>query len=380
MDLDGYGYGYGNGAYDDPTASTEPEVNIHNADGTSIKFVLRNVQLAVANSLRRTMLAEIPTIAIDLVEIEANTSVLADEFLAHRLGLIPLSTRDVGTMQYTRDCDCEEVCDNCAVVLRLNVANRTSDRNIKVFAKDLFAETVTGQPIVDHRYGAGQNGTTTTQSLEDLPPRGVPVLTDPQGNGSLICQLRKGQELRIKCIAKKGIAKEHAKWAPSAAIGFEYDPNNKLRHTTLWHEGDDPKAEWPESEYAGWEQVVEGEQFAYDAEPNTFYFNLEGTGVMPPDQMLHEGVRTLTEKLASVVKLLQKMDEDGREIPGPGENGAMGGGEMSPELNGGSTAYGGQTAYDGGRTPGYGGQTPGYGGQSSYGGLGGATPYGRSGY
>lgn len=39
---------------------------------------------------------QVPTIAIELVEVETNTTVLNDEFLAHRLGLIPLVRPSVG--------------------------------------------------------------------------------------------------------------------------------------------------------------------------------------------------------------------------------------------------------------------------------------------
>jgi DNA-directed RNA polymerase II subunit RPB3 len=157
--------------------------------------------------------------AIDLVEIEANTSVLADEFITHRLGLIPLNSKNVDDVIYSRDCDCEQYCELCSVTLTLH-ARCTGDEIMRVYARDLVVDPLRANQWV-----------------------GNPVITDPEGLGTVICKLRKGQELRMKCIAKKGIAKEHAKWAPTSAVGFEYDPQNKLRHTDLWYE-EDPAKEW----------------------------------------------------------------------------------------------------------------------------------------
>lgn len=153
------------------------------------------------------------------MNFHVNSSVLADEFIAHRLGLIPLNSRGLEEMSYSRDCDCDQYCGRCSVTLNLH-ASCTSDDIMKVYARDLLV-------------GADRPNTQI----------GNPVITDPDGLGPLICKLRKGQELNIQCIAKKGIAKEHAKWSPCAAVGFEYDPHNKLHHMDMWYESD-AQAEW----------------------------------------------------------------------------------------------------------------------------------------
>jgi DNA-directed RNA polymerase II subunit RPB3 len=51
----------------------KPFVEIKSRTSDSISFVLRNTDLSIANALRRAMIAEVPTMAIDLVEFESNT-------------------------------------------------------------------------------------------------------------------------------------------------------------------------------------------------------------------------------------------------------------------------------------------------------------------
>lgn len=299
-------------------ADNGPAVTIRQAERDHVDFILKDVDLLTANSIRRTMLAEVPTLAIDLVEIEVNTSVLADEFLLHRLGLIPLNSDGIDDLTYLRDCTCDQYCANCLVKLELT-AKCDSDSTMNVYAADL-AKFHNGLKLGD------------------------PVVRDAQRRGPLICKLRKHQELRITCIAKKGIAKEHAKWLPCAAVGFEYDPWNKLKHTDYWYEVD-AEAEWPKSANCEWEEAPDPEApFDYKAKPSLFYLDVETVGNLPPNEVVLKGIDTLQRKLASIQMELNKesVEASAANAGGFTTYGRSPGGNESP-ANG--YAYGGNGGF-----------------------------------
>ena len=87
-------------------------------------------------------------------------------------------------------------------------------------------------------------------------------------------------------LRSQGIAKLHAKWSPCSAVAFEYDPYNKLRHTTYWYEKNE-QAEWPLSRNADEEEPPrEDELFNYNAKPNKFYVEVETDGSMAPREVI----------------------------------------------------------------------------------------------
>lgn len=66
------------------------KVVIGKVEGEEMEFDLIGIDASVANAIRRTLLAEVPTMAIESVYMLKNTSIIADEVLSHRLGLIPI--------------------------------------------------------------------------------------------------------------------------------------------------------------------------------------------------------------------------------------------------------------------------------------------------
>ncbi|KAK7905352.1 RNA polymerase II subunit 3 [Exophiala xenobiotica] len=332
MAYNGYN-GYGEDM--DGVETSGPKVTVREVEQDRCDFVVQSCSLALANSLRRAMLAEIPTIAIDLVDITTNSSVLPDEYLAHRLGLVPLFSKGVAEkLRYTRECECDDHCEYCSVELKLHV-KCTRPGTMMVYARD-FTVVPTMRP----------DGMPASLRSDGI---GSPVIRDGNGNGPLIAKLRQGQEIDLKCIAKKGIAKEHAKWAPTSALGFEYDPNNKLRHVDYWYETD-AKEEWPiDARNANWEgdDTAADAAFDPDAVPSAFFVDVEGVGTLEPSDIVREGIKVLQNKLADTVRVL---DGVGPEVNGMNGAQSPDGYEPAP-ANGGYGAYGalrGEAPYGGG--------------------------------
>jgi len=185
----------------------EPGVEVLHLTEDRITFMLNNVDISVANSLRRVMLAEVPTMAIDLVEVKENTSVLHDEFIAHRLGLIPLRSEMAAQFNYARDCTCDDSCPRCSVKFTLDVKCEEAHRR-NITSKDLVSEH------------------------PDVVPIDADGLGDDLG-GIVIVKMGRGQELRIEAIARKGIGKEHAKFNPVGTVAMCADGAIDLNHDAL---------------------------------------------------------------------------------------------------------------------------------------------------
>jgi DNA-directed RNA polymerase II subunit RPB3 len=153
------------------------------------------------------MINEVPTFAIDLIFIEINSSVMHDEFLVHRLGLIPIFSTLAQNFRYTRECDCDQYCQKCSFKFSLDISAQNFQKSI--FSTDLV--------IIDKKenYSTKQIGPVHFSSFKNfLDPRPI-----------LIGKLGKGQRIKLIAIIKKGIGKEHAKWSPISIIKIKKIPS-----------------------------------------------------------------------------------------------------------------------------------------------------------
>ena len=309
-----------------------PNLKILTLEKDRVQFELSDTDVSMANSLRRILIAEVPTLCIDTVEIEVNTTPLVDEFIAHRLGLIPLrSMRPMEQWQFNHECVCEiddmnpdAYCKKCSVEFTLDVdydtmiqQYETDEPNITITSRDLISSDEMVQPV--H----------FSTEEEDQ------VATD---KGITIIRIGRGQALKLKCVAVKGIGKEHAKWSPVATVAMKYDPIVRLNDDMLDQYSEEQKlglknccpqevfdiedstkllfVDKPEQCIFCKECIFTAEDYRKTPEsklaveikhsPDKFYFTVETTGAVLAKEVVKDALRVLTAKLqklgASVMK------------------------------------------------------------------------------
>ncbi|WP_406660865.1 DNA-directed RNA polymerase subunit D [Methanolobus sp. ZRKC3] len=162
------------------------EVDILELSERSAKFVLSNTSAAFANGIRRAALSDVPTLAIEYVNLYNNTSVLFDEQLGLRLSLIPLTT-DIEEFVPVDECSCDGAgCPACMVALTLSAEGPKM-----VYSGDFVSSDEKIQPA----------------------DKNIPII-----------DLKEGQKVVLEAIAHMGYGHDHARWQAGVACGYKNMP------------------------------------------------------------------------------------------------------------------------------------------------------------
>ena len=311
-----------------------PKIEILSLQPHEIKFILSETDASVANALRRIMIGEVPTLAIDLVEFHENTTVLNDEYIAHRLGLIPLryqptdslkgkDCQDVFSPHY--ECVCYDRCPRCSVEFELDVSYKVTGE------EDVLAPlTVTSKDLISNNESVQPAHFLSAEEQEDTQDEGISIV-----------KMGPGQRLKIKAIARLGTNKEHAKWCPVAVATYRYWPDiminqEQLANLTLEQkqeivdccpdkvlELDELTGEIRAVENA-WDMCTYTEDLAFTQNAmkkrkedddfvritqstDKFIFNVETTGALDADEVVMAALRVLKKRLNYLAQELETL-------------------------------------------------------------------------
>ncbi|ELZ04427.1 MULTISPECIES: DNA-directed RNA polymerase subunit D [Natrialba] len=231
------------------------------------RFLVRGITPAFANGIRRAMLADVPTMAIDTVRFVENSSVMFDEQLALRLGLVPLSTPPEG-----------EFGEDDTVTLSIDVEGPAT-----AYSGDLISSDELVQP-------ADEN---------------VPII-----------DLKDDQRLEAEADAVLDRGKDHAKHQGGVAVGYRHlqrvaavedlpefeDSESRIVRGVIEDDGElVPTSEFDHdlsNRYPGKDVTVEDV-------PNAFVFHVETDGSFTVEDLVTRAAETIESRATELEDAVQ---------------------------------------------------------------------------
>lgn len=227
------------------------QVRFQKNDQYESVFSLVGVDASVANAYRRILLAELPTLAIEDVFVYNNTSIIQDEVLCHRLGLIPFTGSKEGLRAMTwykkgppkDDPAAQHIFqqsgevidpaltipnDSNTIVLELNVKCdwRPDGKKLAKQGERDPDKLYVNSSVYAHQFVFHPQG---NQAQYFSPPNQIrPVNPD-----ILIAKLRPGQEIHVQCHCIKGIGADHTKFSPVATATYRLLPSITIKEPIL---------------------------------------------------------------------------------------------------------------------------------------------------
>lgn len=237
-------------------------------------FIIEGVDLAVVNSIRRILLSEIPVIGFygeehPTIEVIYNNGPLHNEFMIHRLGLIPINVSDKIIDDYN-DGD---------YIIELNVSNTTNETlNITT---DNFTGTYKGKNL-------------TKDELKELFPPPNKNIKKP----ILITRLRSGEQFHAKATAIKRTGKLNASFSCVSLANFFFVQD--------------------ENEAKKKDNVLDKERSYYKdiyGEPIKINFQIECINGLTYKYLFHKAILIIKEKLEDLIIKLTNKDIEIEEVP-----------------------------------------------------------------
>ncbi|GIX89917.1 DNA-directed RNA polymerases I and III subunit RPAC1 [Caerostris extrusa] len=253
-----------------------------------IEFDMKGVGPPIANAIRRILLSEIPTMAIDKIELYNNTTVIPDEVLTHRIGLIPINVDARVFFSKSSDDDYATAEDTIQFELKVKCEKAPS----RAYADDNQTEKLIHEKVMSG----------------DL--KFVPIGSQKE---------LYGQEIELKAFCYKNIGREHAKFSPVAIASYRLHPQLRLLKEISGEKAHELAQCFPDgvikiSKKNGKEiaevgdarkircsrNVLRNDDLKNDVEiclvKNHYIFNVESAGAIAPDKLVIEAIKILEEK------------------------------------------------------------------------------------